>query len=789
MRSSLLLTSLLLGCPFIAELGAQSTDPVPLYRWTTLAGRASIGNEDGPVAEARFNNPHGLVFDLTGNLYVADTGNHTIRKITPAGIVSTFAGKGGEPGSADGPGASARFKNPQGITADRNGNVYVADTGNHTIRLITPAGVVTTLAGQPGNAGNADGAAGASLFNAPTTLTVDTNGSVYLLNSGLRKISGGLVQTISLPSVLRYNVPYVVEPVAGPAVDALGRLYLYDRQGSLFRLDASGQLTELMNNSSFWGSPHSVFNDVNGNVYWIRNLNATRDRDRHGGNGIRPDGSFEPLHATFDDEYGYGAKPLGVAVDRNGNWYNTRATDHAIMRGRDTVFAGTSRSGALVDGVGGAARFESIYDLASDPAGNVWVQEANFKLYFPAPSQAYSYAHSLRRISATDRKVSTPLAPLFAYAHFDYPRGVSTNGADSPYIAISGVIPPKEQIVAPLTGQTAGPDVGVNDFVIDSSGAMWAYNGFNRVLRRPADGAWVVVAGGGSYFDELKDGQGMEARLGRLSHLSFDAEGNCYALARYQEWANLNNTVHLCFIRKITPAGAVTTVGSNLVRKSGSDTAAATEYPSGFAVVARDKFIVTYPHEVVQLDAQGNALVIAGKRDEPGSTDGLNDQVRFDHPDSVAVDAQGNLLIADGEGTTVRKGEYLGYAPVITGQPQNTAVTVGGSVQFSVTATGTTAPTYQWYFNATPFQGATTATLSFSNARVSDAGEYHVVVTNAAGSVTSAKATLTVTTAPTPPPPASSGAGGGGAPSTWFLLVLGAVGLLRALTRSPAGAR
>jgi sugar lactone lactonase YvrE len=783
MRSSFLVSTLLLGCLFPSELGAQVAKPVPVYRWTTLAGRASIGHEDGPVTEARFNQPCGLAIDLDGNLFVADGGNHTIRKITPGGVVSTFAGKPGEPGSADGPGSAARFKNPQGVAVDRNGNVFVADTGNHTIRLITPAGAVTTLAGQPGQPGKTDGAAHLALFNTPSTLTVDGNGSVYLLNGGVRKISGGLVQTIPLPAATnRFGQPFVVDPVAGPAVDSTGRLYLYDKNKSVLRLDPTGQLVVLFDSSSFWGSPGTLFNNVTGNVYWVRDMDATRDANRHEGNGIRPDGSFESLRVTFDDEYGYGAKPLGVAVDRNGIWYNTRATDHAIMRGTD-VYAGTPRSGVLVDGAGGAARFESIYDLAVDFAGNVWVQEANFKLYSAAPSQGFSFAHSLRKISATDRNLSTLLAPQFAYASFQNPRGLGTDATGQPYVARFGSMRPQDLVFAALTGEAVGPDFTVEDFAMDASGNMWAAS-YNSLSRRPAGGAWAAVAGGGSYLDEPRDGQGTEARLGRLSELAFDAEGNCYALARYQEWANPNNTVHTCFIRKITPAGTVTTVGKDLVRKSGPANAVVAEYPSGFAVLNADTFLVSYRHEIVQLDAQGNAVILAGKTGERGTADGLADQVRFDHPASITVDGHGNLFLADGDGATVRKGQYLGYVPSITTQPQNLTVAAGANVQFSVAATSTPPPTYQWYFNGNPLQGATGSTLSFPNARASDAGDYTVVVTNSAGSITSGKAVLTVNGAPvvTPPAPAPSG-GGGGAPSAWFMIALLVLGAAR--TRGP----
>src|SRR6476659_9804563 len=128
------------------------------YSFSTFAGTAGIaGSTDGTGAAARFTSPSEVAFDSANNLYVADTGNHTIRKITPAGVVSTFAGLAGVPGSADRTGSAARFNSPIGVGLDGAGNLYVGDADNDTIRKITPAGVVTTFAGKAGEIGSADG--------------------------------------------------------------------------------------------------------------------------------------------------------------------------------------------------------------------------------------------------------------------------------------------------------------------------------------------------------------------------------------------------------------------------------------------------------------------------------------------------------------------------------------------------------------------------------------------------------------------------------------------------------
>src|SRR6187455_1407037 len=124
---------------------------------TTLTGQPLVsGASNGPVATALFNDPAALVADATGNLFVADSRNHVIRKISTNGIVTTLAGQAGTAGSGDGIGA-ARFDTPSGITLAPNGDLYVSDTGNHTIRRVTPAGAVTTIAGLAGQSGFTDG--------------------------------------------------------------------------------------------------------------------------------------------------------------------------------------------------------------------------------------------------------------------------------------------------------------------------------------------------------------------------------------------------------------------------------------------------------------------------------------------------------------------------------------------------------------------------------------------------------------------------------------------------------
>ena len=139
-----------------------------------------MGKTNGAALSASFNRPTGIAVDILGNVYVADSQNALIRKITPQGIVSTLAGSGAV-GYANGLSENATFFNPTGVAIDSSGNVYVADTSNNAIRAISQAGVVTTLAGSTnGVAGDVNGVGATARFNNPTGITIDTNGKIYV---------------------------------------------------------------------------------------------------------------------------------------------------------------------------------------------------------------------------------------------------------------------------------------------------------------------------------------------------------------------------------------------------------------------------------------------------------------------------------------------------------------------------------------------------------------------------------------------------------------------------------
>src|ERR1035437_4625262 len=178
----LLSPSLSMGLLSAALVMAASTRATAQeYTFTTLAGLAtSLGSDDGTGSDARFNQPYGVAVDSARNVYVADSGNNTIRKVTLGGVVTTLAGLAGSSGSADGTGSAARFNWPKGVAVDSAGNVCVADTWNSTIRKVTAAGVVTTLAGLALSYGSADGAGSAARFNCTSGVALDSAGNLYV---------------------------------------------------------------------------------------------------------------------------------------------------------------------------------------------------------------------------------------------------------------------------------------------------------------------------------------------------------------------------------------------------------------------------------------------------------------------------------------------------------------------------------------------------------------------------------------------------------------------------------
>lgn len=358
------------GC--LATVRGQVIYSTP-YTFITIAGTNGInGSTDGTNHAAQFSSPEGIVADQLGNLYVADHGNSIIRKLVPVGtnwIVTTIAGTAGMPGSADGTNAAARFSEPDGIALDGFGNLYVSDYFYNTIRKLTPVGtnwVVTTIAGYPYSSGSNDGTNANAQFNNPSGLTVDTNGNLYVadyFNSTIRKITpvgtNWVVTTIA-GSAQNFGSMDGTNGIAqffGPSgitLDALGNLYVADTINATIRKIApvgtnwvvttiAGQVGGAANidgtnlNTQF-NLPYNLTADSAGNLYVADTDDSTiRKIAPVGTNWVVSTLAGVPGNPGAADGTGTNAlfnTPYGITVDASGNLYVTDSSNDTVSKGQ-----------------------------------------------------------------------------------------------------------------------------------------------------------------------------------------------------------------------------------------------------------------------------------------------------------------------------------------------------------------------------------------------------------------------------------------------------------------------
>ena len=332
-----------LSTPDIAE-------PVYFYNVTTLAGSGSPAFADGLGLAASFNNPNGVTVDSNGLIYVADYLNHKIRKISSVGNVTTFAGSESS-GNVDGLGLAASFNKPNGVALDSNGSIYVADTYNHKIRKISSLGNVTTLAGS-GSPAFADGLGMAASFKYPYGVAVDSNGTIYLadyLNNKIRKISpAGNVTTLAGSGSAAFadgvGLSASFRNTEGVAVDSNGSIYVADFANDMIRkISSSGNVSTLAGSglagsadglglaASFRG-PTAVTLDSYGSIYVTDYANHKIRKISSLGNVSTLAGSGS---AAFADGVGLLASfqyPTGVAVDSNGTIYVADYWNHLVRK-------------------------------------------------------------------------------------------------------------------------------------------------------------------------------------------------------------------------------------------------------------------------------------------------------------------------------------------------------------------------------------------------------------------------------------------------------------------------
>jgi sugar lactone lactonase YvrE len=675
------------------------------YWLTTLAG-STQGSADGQGTSAQFYFPSGVAVDANGNVYVADEANNKIRKITPAGTVTTLAGSGTN-GDNDGPGTSAEFYNPSGVAVDANGNVYVADTWNSKIRKITPDGNVTTFAGS-GILGHVDGPVSSAQFNFPSGVAIDTNGDIYVADSGNHKIrkitSNGTVNTLAgsgtqgyidgSASSAQFSYP------TGVAVDINGNVYVADYYNSTIRVIASnGTVTSLAGNgtagsidgqgpSAQFALPSEVTVDLNGNVYVADSGNNKIRMIAPNGNVTTFAGSDTRGYIDGSASSAQFSAPYGVALDVNGNLYIADKNNHKIRIINKVNYSispnlpnGLSFDTAtgIISGIPTAISPSITYTITSGNASGTSSTTVTFSTTYELPNTSYPTAVSdycvtnpisiaptetagnpvsIELVSTLAGSTSGDLDGPGASAQFANPYGTAVDASGNVYVAdynnhkIRKITP--DGTVSTLAGSTSGDLDGPGTsaqfktpygIAVDASGIVYVTDSNQKIKKIATDGTVTTLAGNGTAG--FTDGPGSSAQFNAPIGVAVDASSNVYV-------ADYNNHK----IRKIATDGTVTTLAGSGVAGSvdGIGGSAQFNYPIGIAVDASGTIYVTDQgnNKIRKIAPDGTVTTWAGDGNS-GSTDGPGASAQFKDPVGIAVDASGNVYVADKGNNKIRK--------------------------------------------------------------------------------------------------------------------------------------
>ncbi len=589
-------TCLLFAVAFLA-LSAGGAARAQQYFWGSYAGKpGSAGSRDGTGTTALFNNPMATAVDSNGNVYVADTSNNTIRKITSAGVSSTIAGSPGVAGSADGTGSAALFNHPTGIAVTGDGSsIYVADSFNYTIRVVSTGGVVTTLAGTPGVSGAVDGSGAGAAFGNPVAVATDGGGNVYVADSSnntIRKVtSGGVVTTLA------------GTPGLAGTTDGTGSGALFNNPCGIAANGTLIYVADTSNNTIRQVTPAGVVTTLAGTPSLIGSSNGT--------------GSAAQFYF-----------PNGLALDSSGNVYiaDTFNQDIRVMTpsGTVTTLAGTATTtlpgkAGDVNGTGTAASFNSPTGVAVDGSGNVYIADSTNNTIRKA---------SFGVVTTFAGGATQGLDPFFTSitgltAHFNYPLGMAIDSSGNLYVADT-----TSQVIRKIaSGAVIGP----------MTVAVSYFDGTVSSTTTP-------IAG-------YADGTGTAARFLNPRGMGADGVGNLYV-------ADTGNQVIRKIV--VSTAAVSTLCGTAGAIGSADGTTSAVQFNNPTAVAANSAGTLiyvadTYNHTIRQITSAGVSTTIAGTANSPGSTDGIGAAALFDYPAGVAVDSTGNVYVSDSGNCTIRK--------------------------------------------------------------------------------------------------------------------------------------
>lgn len=594
---------------------------------TTVAGYYGAPGQlvDGPGRDARFYFPSSLAIDAAETIYVSDTYNSVIRKISPDGMVSTLAGGPGGTegtGSADGVGRQARFNYPIGIAVDLNGFIYVADQGNATVRKITPDAVVSTLAGLAGSHAVVDGQGSAARFDIISGITTDALGNIYVTDCAcIRKITpDGYVTTLAgvgcawgyvdgMGANARFNTLEGI--TTGPG----GDLFVVDSgNGRIRRVTPAGNVTTLAG-----GYPPLYIGD------------------------------FYPFDGTGSEARFY--LPRGITADSNGILYVAEGRVRTVTPGGVVTTlpaASLFRNNNPPDDAGEIPALDRVTDTAIDAAGNIYVAELSRGVIRKiSPSRMIT---TLRPTILRSDGRRVPVTPSIEVMVVDR-EGNIFYGSNS-YV---GKISPAGQVSVfagdPIYSGSidgVGPAArfsSIQRLIRDDHNNLYVSDMYNCTVRKITPEAVVTTLAGSAGNCGNTDGVGTAAKFAWPEGLALDSIGNIYVADGH--YVAVSNT-----IRKIGPDGVVTTIAGSpgtFGYADGVGTAARFHHPTAVAVDRTGNVLVadSWNGRLRKVSPAGVVTTLAGGGPSAG-IDGVGDAASFASLNSITSDSVANRYIVDG---------------------------------------------------------------------------------------------------------------------------------------------